>query len=80
MGELVRLDCTSAVALLTIDNTGWDTNGAGRLTVDLRKGVNTLGFYTAVITNSTLLDISTNSVTPLFFRKPTGETMWRVRQ
>jgi hypothetical protein len=80
MGELVRLDCTSAVALLTFDNTGWDTNGAGRVSLDLRKGVNTLGFNTAAITNSTLLDISTNAVTPLFFRRPTGETMWRVRQ
>jgi hypothetical protein len=80
MGELVRLDCTSAVNFLTIDSSGWDTNGAGRVTMDLYKGGFTLGFDTAAISNSALLDISTNTVTPLFFRKPAGLTTWRVRQ
>jgi hypothetical protein len=82
MGELVKLTCTSAVGLLTIDNAGWDTNGAGRVSVDLYGNNNSIGFDTSVITNSTLLDINTNAntATPLFFRRPSGGTIWRVRQ
>jgi hypothetical protein len=82
MGELIWLTCTSAITKLTFQNTDWDTNGAGRVNVDLYGNNFSIGFDTTVITNSTLLDINTNAniCTPLFFRRPSGGTIWRVRQ
>jgi hypothetical protein len=65
---------------LTITTNGWTAAEVGRFSVDVSAGAFTLAFDTAVMTNTTVLDISTTRSTPLYFRKPAGESVWRVRQ
>jgi len=72
--------------ILTTNSTltfadSWPTSEVGRVTIELERGAFTPSFNTAVITNSTLLDLTaTNTVIPLFFRKPITRTMWRAAQ
>jgi hypothetical protein len=84
---ITRLTGTNAYSLvmatnvtLTITTNGWTGAEVGRFSLDVSAGAFTLAFDTAVMTNTTVLDISTTKVTPLYFRKPVGETVWRVRQ
>jgi hypothetical protein len=65
---------------LTITTNGWTAAEVGRFSVDVSAGAFTLAFDTTVMTNTTVLDISTTRSTPLYFRKPSGENIWRVRQ
>jgi hypothetical protein len=65
---------------LTITTNGWTAAEVGRFSVDVSAGAFTLAFDQAVMTNTTVLDISTTRSTPLYFRKPAGENIWRVRQ
>ena len=76
----IALTLTNNVTKFTITAGGFPTNLVGGFTLDLFVGAYSFGFDTTVITNSTLLDISTNNATSLFFRKPYGSTWWRVRQ
>jgi hypothetical protein len=84
---ITRLTGTNAYSLvmatnvtLTITTNGWTGAEVGRFSLDVSAGAFTLAFDTAVMTNTTVLDISTTKATPLYFRKPVGETVWRVRQ
>ena len=76
----ISLDLTTNVVKFTITAAGFPTNLVGAFTLDLNAGAFSFGFDTTLITNSTLLDISTTKTTPLFFRKPYKSTIWRVRQ
>jgi hypothetical protein len=84
---ITRLVGTNAYVLtmatnvvLTITTNGWTGAEVGRFSLDVSAGAFTLAFDAAVMTNTTVLDISTTRVTPLYFRKAVGENVWRVRQ
>jgi hypothetical protein len=68
------------VTKFTFNTSDFPTNCVGDFTLDLVATSYSFGFDTTVITNSTLLDISTTKTTPLFFRKPFNSAAWRVGQ
>ncbi len=73
------LTLTNAI-VLSIATNSWDATEIGRFSVDVTAGEHALGFDTLAIGGSTVLDISTNTVTPLYFRSPYGTQKWSVRQ
>ena len=80
MTDLMRLDMNTTVTL-TMDADMIATNGSYYATLELYKGTNTLGWDTAVFTNTTLLDISSATKTyKLSLGKAQKETRVEVRQ
>jgi len=73
------LTCTGATTLAIATNS-WTLAETGFFTIDANRGTNTLAFTTAHISGSTVLDVSASTLTPLYFRKPSGSYQWRVRQ
>jgi hypothetical protein len=65
---------------LRIATNSWTLAEIGRFSIDVNRGTNTLSFTTAHMSGSTVLDVPASTLTPLFFRKPSGAFQWRVRQ
>jgi hypothetical protein len=80
MGRIGYLKLAGNVTKFTFNTSDFPTNCVGEFTLDLVATSYSFGFDTTVITNSTLLDISTTKTTPLFFRKPFNGAVWRVGQ
>jgi len=79
MGRFLRLILTGSVTNFTF--VGHDTNQINSVELDLYKGANAITFNTNTVMFSELLDISASTVTPLFFRRPSGASLrWRVGQ
>jgi hypothetical protein len=65
---------------ITIQTNDWTEAEVGRFSIDLLKGAHTVTWDTGKISGTTVLDLSSTVPTPLFFRSPSGSSIWRVRQ
>jgi hypothetical protein len=74
------LTLTNASVTLAIDTNAWTSAEVARFSIDVNRGTNTLAFTTGHMSGSTVLDVPASTLTPLFFRKPSGAIQWRVRQ
>jgi hypothetical protein len=70
----------TGAATLAISTNSWTAAEVARFSIDVNRGTNTLAFTTGHMSGSTVLDVPASTLTPLFFRKPSGSVVWRVRQ